>query len=372
MSQQIHRLEDSLANCNRCGLCHGCSPLLEVQRLESSTARGKIRLARSFIRGELEASDTLVDRIYECLMCGQCSSSCPAGIRVEEVIQKTRTILVSAGKTPRTLRSIASRVNLSGNIYGKEIEGYDLPDSDLVYFPGCVSSIKHPELANATVSCLSSAGLGVTVLKGICCGAPAWAAGFTEVYDKISEKLQAMLEDKNVVTGCPQCSYFLKKIRHIQVQHVAQTYSEILEKRKLRPLRPIGGTHTYFDPCYLARFSNTVDEPRAVMTHIRKFKLVEMELNRKNAGCCGNGLGLGQTSYPELAGRVARNRLREALNIGAETVVTSCPHCYLTLGKVGRERRTPVNIIDISQLLEEACMLQSSTRKQTTEINVVG
>ncbi len=372
MTQQIHKLEDSLASCNRCGLCHGCSPLLEVQRLESSTARGKIRLARSFIRGELEASDTLVDRIYECLMCGHCSSTCPAGIRVEEIIQKTRTILVSARKTPHTLRSFASKINLSGNIYGKEIEGPDLPDSELVYFPGCISSIKHPELANATISCLSSAGLGVTVLKGICCGAPAWAAGFTEVYNKISEKLQTVLEDKNVVTSCPQCYYFLKKIRHIQVQHVTQTYTEILDKRKLRPLKPIKGTYTYFDPCYLARFSNIVDEPRAVMSHLQKFKLVEMESNRKNAKCCGNGLGLGQTSYPELSSKVARNRVGEALDIKAETVVTSCPHCYLTLGKVGRERKTPVEIRDISQLLEEACMLPSSTRKQTTKINVVG
>jgi Fe-S oxidoreductase len=291
-------------------------------------------------------------------MCGHCSSACPAGIRVEEIIQKTRTILVSAGKTPRKLRSIASKINLSGNIYGKEIESYDPAYSKLIYFPGCVSSIKHPELANATISCLSSAGLGITVLRGICCGAPAWAAGFTEVYDKISEKLQTMLEDKNVITSCPHCYYFLKKIRHIQVHHVTQVYTEILNNGKLRPLKPIKGTYTYFDPCYLARFSNIVDEPRAVMTHIRKFKLVEMESNRKNAKCCGNGLGLGQTSYPELAGKVARNRLGEALNIGAETVVTSCPHCYLTLGKVGRARKPPVAIKEISQLLEEACSLR--------------
>jgi len=108
------------------------------------------------------------------------------------------------------------------------------------------------------------------------------------------------------------------------------------------------------------------------MSHLRKFKLVEMESNRKNAKCCGNGLGLGQTSHPELSSKVARNRVGEALDIKAETVVTSCPHCYLTLGKVGRERKTPVEIRDISQLLEEACMLPSSTRKQTTKINVVG
>jgi len=366
MTQQIHKLEDSLASCNRCGVCHGCSPLLEVQRLESSTARGKMRLARSLVRGELEASNTLVDRIYECLMCGHCSSTCPAGIRVEEVMQETRTILASAGKTPRTLRSIASKITLSGNIYGKEIESHDPADGELVYFPGCVSSIKHPELANTTISCLSSAGLEVTVLKGICCGAPAWAAGFTELYNKISEKLQTMLEDRNVVTSCPQCYYFLKKIRNIQVNHVTQIYTEILDNGKLRPLKSIKGTYTYFDPCYLARFSNIVDEPRAMMSHLRKIKLIEMESNRKNAKCCGNGLGLGQTSYPKLAEKVARNRLVEALNIGAETVVTSCPHCYLNLGKVGRARKPPIEIREISQLLKEACMLPTSARKQTT------
>jgi len=363
MSQQISRLEDALTSCNRCGLCHGVSPLLEVQKLESSTARGKMKLARCLMQGELEASDTLVDRIYECLMCGHCSSVCPAGIRVEEVIHSTRRYLASSRKVPEAVRSLVSNIELKGNIYGKDVENHEPPEDELVYFPGCVSSLRYQRIADATMYCISRAGLKASILKGVCCGAPAWAAGFTRTYNQISEKLRSILEGREVFTGCPQCYYFLKR-DNIQVQHVTQLYAEILESGRIGPAKPIEGEVTYSDPCYLARFSSIVDEPRAVMAHIPKLRLVEMRSNRRNTRCCGNGLELVQTSYPELAGEVALGRLDEALEVGARTVVTSCPHCYLTLEKTAQDRRLPIAIKDLLQLLSEAYHRKPTTRNR--------
>lgn len=358
MSQQIHRLEDALASCNRCGLCHGVSPLLEVQKLESSTARGKIKLARCLVQGELEASGTLVDRIYECLMCGHCSNVCPAGIRVEEIMHSTRRRLASSGKLPKAVRSLVSNIELNGNIYGKSIEDQDLRRSELVYFPGCVSSLRYRRIVDATMRCISRVGLKASILEGVCCGAPAWAAGFAETYDQISERLKSILEGREVVTGCPQCYYFLKCNR-IQVQHVTQLYAELLHSQRVRFPKPMESTVTYSDPCYLARFTNIVDEPRSLIAAIPKLRLVEMRSNRKNTRCCGNGLELVQTSYPELAGEVAFGRLGEALEVGARTVVTSCPHCYLTLKSTARDRGLRIAVKDLSQLLSEAHQLKS-------------
>ncbi len=358
MTQQRHDLEEILLSCNRCGLCHGCSPLFELKKLESATARGKIRLARSLMQGELEPSETLVDRIYECLMCGHCSSMCPAGIKVEEVIHSTRRFLASSGKVPRAVKSLVSRIDLSGNIYGRNIGGIRLREGELVYFPGCVSSIEHPELADATLICLIKSGLKVSILNGICCGAPAWAAGFAEVYGKSMEKLQSILEGREVVTSCPQCYHFLR-LNQIQARHTAQVYAELLEREKLR-LRPIKGTFTYSDPCYLTRFSNIMDEPRVVMEYIPRLRLLEMRSNKMNTRCCGNGLEVVQVSNPNLAAEVALRRLEEAIDIRAGNIVTSCPHCYLTLKKTMREKSLPMAIKDLSQLLADALFRRSS------------
>ncbi|MBS7622260.1 (Fe-S)-binding protein [Candidatus Bathyarchaeota archaeon] len=353
MSQQLHRFEEALRNCNRCGLCHGVSPLISVQGLESSTARGKIRLARSLIQGEIEATNTLVDRIYQCLMCGSCSNVCPAGIKVEEVICSARMRLASAGKVPQPVKSLVSNIVSRGNIYGVAVERSEPSQERLVYFPGCVSSLKYRQLADATISCLSGMGLRVSSLDGVCCGAPALAAGFKEVYEQASERLRSMLEGFDVVTGCPQCYYFLKRER-ISVQHIAQLYAEIMESRVLPPTGGLRDMITYADPCYLARFSSITDEPRAVISSIAGLRLVEMASNRTNAKCCGNGLELVQTSYPELAGEVASSRLGEALELGVKKVVTSCPHCYLTFKNTRRERGLPIVIKDLSQLIMEA------------------
>jgi len=357
MIQQTCNLEDALMNCNRCGLCHGCSPLFEIRKLESATARGKIRLARSLLQGELEPSDTLADRIFECLLCGRCSSVCPAGIKVEEAIHSTRRFLTSVGKAPRAMKSLVAKIDRSGNIYGRNIEYAKPSESELVYFPGCLSSFKLPELANAAVRCLTKAGLKISILSGICCGAPAWAAGFTETYENSMEKLQSILEGKDVITSCAQCYYFLK-LNRIQVQHVTQVYAEALEHEKLRA-RSVKGSFTYSDPCYLARFSNILDEPRAAISQIPKLRLIEMRSNRNNTRSCGNGLEVVQTSYPELAAEIAASRLKEAIETEAKTIVTSCPHCYLTLKQTKQEKTLPIAIKDLSQLIATVCLGRS-------------
>ncbi|MGQ9543365.1 MAG: (Fe-S)-binding protein [Candidatus Bathyarchaeia archaeon] len=357
MMQQNSKLEDALFSCNRCGLCHACSPLMQVQHLESSTARGKIWLARCYVQGNVEATQTLIDRLYECLLCGHCSKVCPAGIKVEEVMQSTRRILASAGKAPSTIRRIISNIDLTGNIYGEDVADKPLrDDSDLIYFPGCVSSIKHRGLAEAVLQSLSKARVEVEILEGACCGAPAWAAGYHEVFEKRCESLQAILEGREVITNCPHCQYFLRRLRNVKVRHVSQIYVELLNEGRLQPRKGSVDTVTYSDPCYLTRFLSIVDEPRRVISSIPGLRLVEMESNKENTKCCGNGFELVQNCYPDLASRLAGNRLNEALKTEARTVVTSCPHCYLTLSEVAEQTLKQLKIIDLSQLLSYACL----------------
>jgi Fe-S oxidoreductase len=50
--------------------------------------------------------------------------------------------------------------------------------------------------------------------------------------------------------------------------------------------------------------------------------------------CCGGGGGVA-SSRPEVAERMARDRVREARDTGADVLLAPCPFCVVNLRRVG-------------------------------------
>jgi Fe-S oxidoreductase len=138
------------------------------------------------------------------------------------------------------------------------------------------------------------------------------------------------IDAEEILVTCPGCYRALttdylengfelnKSVRHI---------SEFLEKslRKL-PTSQFDGTITFHDPCHLGRHSGIYDPPRKVIKQVSGSPVVEMDRNKDNATCCGNGAGL-RTLFPEYAKKIGAERIRQATNIDAKYLVTSCPFC---------------------------------------------
>jgi Fe-S oxidoreductase len=86
------------------------------------------------------------------------------------------------------------------------------------------------------------------------------------------------------------------------------------------------GTVTYHDPCYLGRYNQVYDEPRAVVGALPGAELAEMRRNRNKSFCCGGGGG--RMFMEETRGtRINRNRVNEAIATGAGTLAAACPFC---------------------------------------------
>ncbi len=83
---------------------------------------------------------------------------------------------------------------------------------------------------------------------------------------------------------------------------------------------------TYHDPCYLGRYNNTYDEPREVLKKVPGLELIEMADSREDSLCCGGGGGRIWMETPKEE-RFSDLRLEQAIEIGAEVLVTSCPYC---------------------------------------------
>jgi Fe-S oxidoreductase len=100
------------------------------------------------------------------------------------------------------------------------------------------------------------------------------------------------------------------------------------------------------------------DPPRQLLSAIDGVQFVEMYRIREYAFCCGAGGGVPR-AYPVLARSAAMHRIEEARAVGAEVLVTACPHCenHLSCMQDGVNSR-PLPVMDIVDLVYEAAGLK--------------
>ncbi|MDH4123721.1 MAG: heterodisulfide reductase-related iron-sulfur binding cluster, partial [Thermoplasmata archaeon] len=106
--------------------------------------------------------------------------------------------------------------------------------------------------------------------------------------------------------------------------------------------------------CHLGRHSGIYDAPREILNSIPGIELVEMRNNRERARCCGAGAGV-KTANPAVSIEIAKKRIEEACDTGAEILISACPFCEQNLSEAARVSGKPLKVIDISELLLQAC-----------------
>jgi Fe-S oxidoreductase len=110
-------------------------------------------------------------------------------------------------------------------------------------------------------------------------------------------------------------------------KHLSEVIADALKKLKLKTKDAGKIAVSYHDPCVLGRGLGIYEAPRRLITSFKGVSLLEMKRNRKNSYCCGAGDGTRGKAFPEYAEQIARDRLREFEETGADVLVTSCPYC---------------------------------------------
>jgi Fe-S oxidoreductase len=102
--------------------------------------------------------------------------------------------------------------------------------------------------------------------------------------------------------------------------------------------------------------SGVFEEPREILRQL-DIQLVEMERNRYFSTCCGGGGGVNAVD-PDLSVEIAKNRVREAIDVGVDIITTVCPTCEPTLlraaGRLAGEVGTFVDVQSLWDLLDKA------------------
>jgi Fe-S oxidoreductase len=192
--------------------------------------------------------------------------------------------------------------------------------------------------------------------KEKCTGDPARRLGndlaFTQVAESNIETLQAA-KVKKMVSICPHCVRTIgTDWREAGATFEIEHHSELLARLADRLPAAAGGaareTVVYHDPCYLGRYRDKYDEPRAVIAQTAE--VVEAGRARERSFCCGAGGGqmfLGE----EKGKRVNIERVEELVGTGAQVIGTACPFCQTMFrDALGTVTPTPPKLLDIAQI----------------------
>jgi coenzyme F420-reducing hydrogenase delta subunit/heterodisulfide reductase subunit C len=95
--ERSKKWEDELNKCIRCGYCYELCPLFKSYNWESDTPRGKLLLIYGMITGKIQPSQEIVDKIFQCFYCKNCSDNCSAGVPITDILTDARADFINAG-----------------------------------------------------------------------------------------------------------------------------------------------------------------------------------------------------------------------------------------------------------------------------------
>ena len=199
-----------------------------------------------------------------------------------------------------------------------------------------------------------------------CCGYISYLVGTKEFVDMAEKNKQAFakVQPKQIVTTCAGCYKTFKELypKHVslngvKILHALEYIDQLVEGGKVKFKDGAPMKVAYHDPCDLGRHMNIFEPPRNLLKKIPGVTLLEFKNNRLLAKCCGGGGGV-KAFNNELSGEIAYARALEALDVGADTIVSACPACKsnlnLAAAKIRKEKKGRLKVLDLSELVAES------------------
>ena len=363
--------------CYQCGKCDTVCPW---NRVRNFSMRNIVRQA-AFGLPEIEGED-----MWRCTTCGKCPQRCPEGVGTVDVSLSFRRIASEYGISPTPIHTVSASLGAEGNPLREAranradwAEGLSVKPftkgMEVLYFPGCYlcydSRLKR--VAAATAGILNRAGVDFGILgeKENCCGESIRKTGAEELYERLAiENIKTFIENgvKKILVSSPHCYHTFKNEypefkANFEVVHISQYLFELISQGRLELTREYGKKVTYHDPCYLGRHNGMYDEPREVLEKIPGLELVEMIDSREGSLCCGGGGGRIWMDTPK-GERFSDIRLEQAMDTGAEVLVTSCPYCITNFedSKLSVKDSEAIEVKDITEIIREAIQGSEETR----------
>lgn len=351
-TQHLKEWRDDLHRCIRCAYCFEGCPIFKELGWEVDGARGKVVISYGLLAGDLDASEYVAEKLFQCTFCRDCEERCSANVPVSDILAAARTDLWSGGFQYDSHKALLNKIEKSGNIFNKKLESPSFEGEKAVLL-GC-RLLERKEDAEKYVEILEKLDVKPKTFDETCCGMPFSVLGDKKGFENQQNKFLETIPEgnKEIVCVCTTCVFFIrKKYPDLKARYIIEEIVERLPHYKNR-IKKLNVTATYHDPCNVARGLDMVDEPRWLLEEIG-VNLVEMQTYGKEARCCGGGGGLLLTDE-ELSDKLALNRVNDALETGAEYLVTLCPTCEFNLRKAVEKNGVKIEVKNVLDLIYEA------------------
>ena len=364
---------DAFKSCYQCGMCDTVCPWNRVSKFSMR----KIVREATFGLTEIDSED-----IWRCTTCGKCPQVCPrdvkqigSGVALRRVATEYDVFAGGASPIPGVAASLRAEGNPFGEARSKRADwanGLGVKrfeeGMEVMYSPGCYLSYdpRGKKIAKATVEILQAAGVNFGILgtDESCCGESIRKTGDEPLFRKLARQNIAQLVGngvKKILVSSPHCYHSFKneypEFRvNFEVIHITQFIFQLINEGRLKLTKPLDKTVTYHDPCYLGRHNGVFDEPREALKTVPGLRLKEMSESRQNSFCCGGGGGRIWMETPK-GERFSDLRLGQAVDAGAQVLVTACPYCITNFedSRITRpDGGESIEVKDITEIIRDA------------------
>ncbi|MFX0036091.1 MAG: heterodisulfide reductase-related iron-sulfur binding cluster [Candidatus Hermodarchaeota archaeon] len=238
-------------------------------------------------------------------------------------------------------------------------------------FEASKNAFNYLEIPKSVIGLLNQNDINPVVLADEkCCGHDLLWQGDYENFKKLAKYNVRLFKEAGVKTLVFSCAegYYTWKHEYKNVfegndEFVFEVYhiTEYILKEKLLENLTFPGFDkikvTYHDPCRLGRMSNVFDAPREVLKLIPSVELIEMEDNSQDADCCGVSAYISCSEDSKL---LQEKKIKQAIDTGAEYLITACPKCIAHLNcyvNEHKELKNKIQIIDLVSFLGKLLFL---------------
>jgi heterodisulfide reductase subunit D len=355
--------------CLDCGVCTGSCPVSRVFPEFSP---------RQIIERSLYGLEEFSDQtIWSCLTCAQCSVRCPADINFPEFIRLMRDEAHSMGfdGVPahngmlQTIMSIQTQDIQQHRTYWIE-DGKTRKTGDVFYFVGCrpyfdviFRDIHAGSITGAqnVLKVLNACGVEPVVSNNErCCGHDALWNGKEETFKQLARLNLNLIRSsgaKQVIFSCPEGYHTVKNIYpkyfgelDFKPVHILDFLADKLRDGVIQLQGSGEDVVTFHDPCRLGRLAGIYDAPRKILETIPGIELKEMPRSRENGICCGTS---GWMNCSSCSKEIQLQRLKEAADTGAGTLITACPKCQIHFRCAKAAFDLDIEITDLYDLIAD-------------------
>ncbi|MBF0319524.1 MAG: (Fe-S)-binding protein [Nitrospirae bacterium] len=392
--------------CVKCGGCKSHCPTYLAGYAEAESARGRVRLLKALIEGQIKPSKKFNEKLRSCILCGECSSHCPLNIDLMEAFYHARTVLRDHD-TPLAIAGFLSKIafkntDLTINLFkpfqklvNKRLAKRKLIPANVRFtenqfkktgvfmvndkigrvaiFTGCTIRHVYPELMYSAARVFNALRYEVVFpTTEVCCGAPFRSLGMEATaadYAQKNYEIFSKLKVDAIISLCPTCVVSLKKHYPILINKAFDNIYDITDflQGKINadsvnvPEGPRRGAVNlraiFHEPCHQRNELKNSALTRQHISALHSELAVPFEVELLEPGqqsCCGFG-GTFSVFFQDISNHILKEKVQELGKKGAEAVITTCPNCIFQLSKAIQDRP----IYHLIEILEEAITPQA-------------